>query len=134
MAGPRIAVLLPCFNEEAAIVKVITGFRKALPDAAIYVYDNNSRDRTAEKAKKAGAIVRTERQQGKDAHRNGLHRRVFPLRAAGPRRAAARDSTGRSLAFAPPIARPHIAGTIKAPVWRRLPAGEQFDAQAAGAD
>ena len=64
-AHPRIAVLLPCFNEEAAIAKVIAGFRKALPGAAIYVYDNNSRDRTAEEAKKAGAIVRTERQQGK---------------------------------------------------------------------
>ncbi len=65
MAYPRIAVLLPCFNEEAAIAKVIAGFRKALPGAAIYVYDNNSRDRTVEKAKKAGAIVRCERQQGK---------------------------------------------------------------------
>ena len=65
MADPRIAVLLPCFNEEAAIAKVIAGFRKALPGAAIYVYDNNSRDRTVEKAKKAGAIVRCERQQGK---------------------------------------------------------------------
>ena len=65
MVQPRIAVLLPCFNEEAAIAEVIAGFRKALPGAAIYVYDNNSRDRTAEKAKKAGAIVRTERQQGK---------------------------------------------------------------------
>ena len=65
MANPRIAVLLPCFNEEAAIAKVIAGFRKALPGAAIYVYDNNSCDRTVEKAKKAGAIVRCERQQGK---------------------------------------------------------------------
>ena len=65
MADPRIAVLLPCFNEEAAIAKVIAGFRKALPGAAIYVYDNNSRDRTVDKAKKAGAIVRCERQQGK---------------------------------------------------------------------
>jgi glycosyltransferase involved in cell wall biosynthesis len=62
---PRIAVLLPCFNEEAAIAKVIAGFRKALPGAAIYVYDNNSRDKTAERARKAGAIVRTERMQGK---------------------------------------------------------------------
>ena len=62
---PRIAVLLPCFNEEAAIAKVITGFKKALPGAAIYVYDNNSRDKTIEKARKAGAIVRSERQQGK---------------------------------------------------------------------
>ena len=62
---PRIAVLLPCFNEEAAIAKVIAGFKKALPGAAIYVYDNNSCDRTVEKARKAGAIVRSEGQQGK---------------------------------------------------------------------
>jgi glycosyltransferase involved in cell wall biosynthesis len=65
MASPRIAVLLPCFNEEAAIARVIAGFRKALPGAAIYVYDNNSRDKTVQKATKAGAIVRTERMQGK---------------------------------------------------------------------
>ena len=65
MASPRIAVLLPCYNEEAAIAKVIAGFRKALPGAAIYVYDNNSRDRTVDKARKAGAIVRSERMQGK---------------------------------------------------------------------
>ena len=62
---PRIAVLLPCFNEEAAIAQVITGFRQALPGAAIYVYDNNSRDRTVDVARKAGAVVRTERMQGK---------------------------------------------------------------------
>ena len=62
---PRIAVLLPCYNEEAAIGATISGFRQALPDAAIYVYDNNSRDRTCEVAAAAGAIVRTERQQGK---------------------------------------------------------------------
>src|SRR5215204_113074 len=64
-SNPRIAVLLPCFNEEAAIGKVIVGFRKALPGAAIYVYDNNSRDGTIDKARKAGAIVRSERMQGK---------------------------------------------------------------------
>ncbi len=64
-SNSRIAVLLPCFNEEAAIAKVIDGFRKALPGAAIYVYDNNSRDKTIEKARKAGAIVRCERMQGK---------------------------------------------------------------------
>jgi len=62
---PRIAVLLPCYNEEAAIAQVIAGFRKALPGATVYVYDNNSSDRTVDKAKKAGAIVRTERMQGK---------------------------------------------------------------------
>ena len=62
---PRVAVLLPCYNEEAAIAATVAGFRKALPDATIYVYDNNSSDRTREIAAKAGAVVRTERQQGK---------------------------------------------------------------------
>lgn len=62
---PRIAVLLPCYNEEAAIGATVAGFAAALPGSTIYVYDNNSRDRTREIALKAGAIVRTERQQGK---------------------------------------------------------------------
>jgi glycosyltransferase involved in cell wall biosynthesis len=62
---PRIAVLLPCYNEEAAIGATVAGFRQALPTATIYVYDNNSRDRTREVAAEAGAVVRTERQQGK---------------------------------------------------------------------
>ena len=62
---PRIAVLLPCYNEEAAIGPTVAGFRAALPTATIYVYDNNSRDRTVEVAASAGAVVRTERQQGK---------------------------------------------------------------------
>ena len=62
---PRVAVVLPCFNEEAAIAETIAGFRAALPDAAIHVFDNNSHDRTVEIARAAGAIVRTERQQGK---------------------------------------------------------------------
>ena len=61
----RIAVLLPCFNEEAAVASVVADFRKALPQAAIYVYDNNSTDRTAELARAAGAEVRSERRQGK---------------------------------------------------------------------
>jgi glycosyltransferase involved in cell wall biosynthesis len=64
-AEPRIAVLLPCYNEEATIGPTVEGFRSALPGAAIYVYDNNSSDRTGEIAARAGAIVRTERQQGK---------------------------------------------------------------------
>jgi glycosyltransferase involved in cell wall biosynthesis len=64
-SSPRVAVLLPCYNEEAAIAQVIAGFRAALPDAAIYVYDNNSRDRTVDVARAAGALVRTERMQGK---------------------------------------------------------------------
>ena len=61
----RIAVLVPCYNEEAAVATVVADFRKALPSAAIYVYDNNSRDRTATLAREAGAIVRSERRQGK---------------------------------------------------------------------
>jgi glycosyltransferase involved in cell wall biosynthesis len=61
----RIAVLLPCYNEEAAIAATVAGFKKALPGATIYVYDNNSRDRTRDVAAKAGAVVRSERQQGK---------------------------------------------------------------------
>jgi glycosyltransferase involved in cell wall biosynthesis len=64
-ASPRIAVLLPCYNEEAAVARTIEGFRAALPGAAIYVYDNNSSDRTAEIARAAGAEVRSERMQGK---------------------------------------------------------------------
>ncbi len=62
---PRIAVLLPCYNEEAAIGPTVAAFRAALPQAAIYVYDNNSSDRTADAARKAGATVRDERMQGK---------------------------------------------------------------------
>jgi glycosyltransferase involved in cell wall biosynthesis len=62
---PRIAVLLPCYNEEAAIAQTVAGFRAALPTATVYVYDNNSRDRTVERALAAGAVVRTERAQGK---------------------------------------------------------------------
>jgi glycosyltransferase involved in cell wall biosynthesis len=62
---PRIAVLLPCFNEEATIAATVEGFRAALPTAAIYVYDNNSRDGTREIAAARGAVVRSERLQGK---------------------------------------------------------------------
>ena len=65
VASPKIAVILPCYNEEAAIGATVSGFRAALPNATIYVYDNNSSDRTVAVATKAGAIVRTERQQGK---------------------------------------------------------------------
>jgi glycosyltransferase involved in cell wall biosynthesis len=61
----RIAVLVPCFNEEAAVATVIADFRKALPYADIFVYDNNSSDRTVAIAREAGAVVRNERRQGK---------------------------------------------------------------------
>jgi len=69
----RVAVLVPCYNEEAAIALVVRDFRAALPDAAIYVYDNNSKDKTAERAREAGAIVSSETRQGK----GNVVRRMF---------------------------------------------------------
>jgi glycosyltransferase involved in cell wall biosynthesis len=65
LASYQIAVLIPCYNEETAIAKVVGDFRAALPSAAVYVYDNNSRDRTVEVARAAGAVVRQETHQGK---------------------------------------------------------------------
>jgi glycosyltransferase involved in cell wall biosynthesis len=62
---PRVAVLVPCFNEEAAVARVVGDFRKALPGAVVYVYDNNSSDRTIAVAREAGAVVRKETRQGK---------------------------------------------------------------------
>lgn len=70
---PRIAVLLPCYNEAAAIAQTVGDFRAALPGATIYVYDNNSSDATREIAAAAGAIVRTEKMQGK----GNVVRRMF---------------------------------------------------------
>ena len=69
----KIAVLIPCYNEEKTIEKVVTDARRALPEATIYVYDNNSTDHTVEKALKAGAEVRHEYQQGK----GNVIRRMF---------------------------------------------------------
>ncbi len=63
--APRIAVLIPCYNEELTVADVVAQFRKELPDADIYVFDNNSSDKTIERAKAAGAIVRRELRQGK---------------------------------------------------------------------
>lgn len=71
--GMRIAVILPCYNEEVAITRTIENFRSALPGASIYVYDNNSHDATRAVAAAAGALVRSERQQGKGA----VVRRMF---------------------------------------------------------
>jgi len=71
--GQRLAVLIPCFNEEAAIGKVVADFSAALPEATIYVYDNNSTDRTVEIARTAGAVVRRELHQGK----GNVVRRMF---------------------------------------------------------
>jgi glycosyltransferase involved in cell wall biosynthesis len=65
MSHPSVAVLIPCYNEEAAIGDMIRAFRQTLPEASIYVYDNNSTDATVQKAREAGAVVRLERRQGK---------------------------------------------------------------------
>ncbi len=65
MPEPRIAVLLPCYNEEAAIRSVVSRFRRVLPGATVYVYDNASSDRTGEEAAAAGALVRHEQRRGK---------------------------------------------------------------------
>lgn len=70
---PRLAVLIPCYNEAITVAATIKGFRAALPDAEIYVYDNNSSDGTANIARGAGAIVRTEARQGK----GNVVRRMF---------------------------------------------------------
>ena len=61
----KIAVLIPCYNEELTVAKTVRDFKTVLPEAVIYVYDNNSTDKTAELAKEAGAVVRKETHQGK---------------------------------------------------------------------
>src|SRR5688572_3301882 len=73
LAGLSIAVIVPCYNEEAAIASVVRDFRCSLPTASIYVYDNRSSDRTAEVAREAGAIVRREPTPGK----GNVVRRMF---------------------------------------------------------
>ena len=65
LSGLDIAVLIPCYNEEATVAEVVAGFRQALPGAVVYVYDNNSADATRAKAAAAGAVVRSEPGQGK---------------------------------------------------------------------
>lgn len=69
----KIAILIPCYNEEKTITKVVTDVRQALPEAAVYVYNNNSVDKTVELAGQAGAIVRNEYKQGK----GNVIRRMF---------------------------------------------------------
>lgn len=61
----KIAILIPCYNEESTVAQVVTDFRRQLPQADIYVYDNASDDETATKALAAGAMVRTEPRRGK---------------------------------------------------------------------
>jgi len=71
--GHRVAILVPCFNEALSISTVVTDFRATLPEATVYVYDNNSTDRTGEVARAAGAVVRRETHQGK----GNVVRRMF---------------------------------------------------------
>jgi hypothetical protein len=73
MSGPRIAVLVPCRNEAAAVAQVVAGFRTSMPGCDVYVYDNASNDATADIARAAGAIVRREARPGK----GGVVRRMF---------------------------------------------------------
>jgi glycosyltransferase involved in cell wall biosynthesis len=63
--APSVAVLIPCYQEEKTVAKVVVDFRRALPQAEIYVYDNNCTDATADRARQAGAVVRREKRQGK---------------------------------------------------------------------
>src|SRR5689334_5351290 len=70
---PDIAVIIPCYNEEAAIASVVRDFQQSLPTAKIFVFDNNSTDRTVEIAKKSGALVRSVHLQGK----GNVIRRMF---------------------------------------------------------
>ena len=72
----KIAVLIPCYNESKTIEKVVKDFKSVLPEAVIYVYDNNSSDNTAEKAEKAGAVVRHEYMQGKGNVRRRMFREI----------------------------------------------------------
>lgn len=73
MNNEKIAVLIPCYNEELTIKKVIEDFKRELPEADIYVYNNNSKDKTYEIASKCGVIVRNEYNQGK----GNVVRRMF---------------------------------------------------------
>jgi glycosyltransferase involved in cell wall biosynthesis len=76
VSEPRIAVIVPCYNEEATIGKVVADFRAVLPHAAVYVVDNNSNDRTAQNAVRAGATVLKEKRQGKGEVLKGFCERV----------------------------------------------------------
>lgn len=71
--SPQVAVLIPCLDEEAAIARVVADFRRQLPDAVIFVYDNGSSDRTMDAARTAGAVVRRESLRGK----GNVVRRMF---------------------------------------------------------
>lgn len=76
MNDKKIAVLIPCYNEELTVEKTVSDFKRVLPNADIYVYNNNSKDRTKELALKAGAIVKDEYRQGKGAVVRSMFREI----------------------------------------------------------
>src|SRR5689334_6853709 len=73
---PSIAILIPCYNEERTIDKVVNEFRSHLPEASIYVFDNNSTDGTVDKARAAGAKIYHEKRQGKGFVVQSMFRRI----------------------------------------------------------
>jgi cellulose synthase/poly-beta-1,6-N-acetylglucosamine synthase-like glycosyltransferase len=107
----RLAVLIPCFNEETAIARVVTDFRAELPEATIYVYDNNSTDRTLEVARAAGALVRRETHQGKGnvVRRESRRRRRLIGPATAPATGCSPASSLPCSARASPTSCPAIA-------------------------
>lgn len=114
-----VAVLIPCYNEEVTIGKVVRDFREALPEAVIYVYDNNSTDRTAEIASQAGAIVRKEPRQGKGFVIQAMFREIdadFYLMVDG-------DNTYPA-AYAKDLLQPLLAGEYGMSVGTRLARNE----------
>ena len=115
----RIAVLVPCYNEEAAIGQVVRDFRAALPTAKIYVYDNNSSDLTAERARSAGAIVRYEERRGK----GNVVRRMFADVEADIYVLVDGDDTYDASA-APKLARALVEGGYDIVSGRRIAVGE----------
>jgi glycosyltransferase involved in cell wall biosynthesis len=115
----RIAVLIPCYNEEAAIATVVRDFRSSLPGADIYVYDNNSRDQTMARARQAGAIVRSEPRQGK----GNVVRRMFADVEADIYILVDGDDTYDASA-APGLARTLVEGGYDIVSGRRVATGE----------
>ena len=103
----KIAVLIPCYNEGQTIAKVVKDYREALPEATIYVYDNNSSEHTDEIAREAGAVVRYEYQQGKGNVIRSMFRGLQSCRFLGCRLSHLRSSSsspvfpGHSAVFHP---------------------------------
>ncbi|HEY8051508.1 MAG TPA: glycosyltransferase family 2 protein [Steroidobacteraceae bacterium] len=115
----RIAVLVPCFNEEVAIQHVVRDFQSALPSARVYVYDNNSNDKTVAAATAAGAIVRSEPRQGK----GNVIRRMFSDIDADIYLLVDGDNTYEAAA-APKMIEALVNGSLDMVVGRRVEAGE----------